>query len=55
MEAHDGQILISNVLQEDGQTGVRITVVIPRNLKTPEMKRREWSDSAGEGSGMVFR
>jgi len=55
MEAHDGQILINNVLHEDRQTGVRITVVIPRNLKTPEMKRREWSDSEGEGSGMVLR
>ena len=55
MEAHDGQILINNVNLEEGRTGIRFTVVIPRNLKTPEMKRREWSDSEGEGSGMVFR
>ena len=55
MEAHDGQILINNVNLEEGRTGIRFTVVIPRNLKTPEMKRREWSDSEGEGSGTVFR
>ena len=54
MDAHDGQILINNV-EGEGRTGVRFTVVIPRSLKTPEMKRREWSDSEGEGSGMVFR
>jgi signal transduction histidine kinase len=42
MDAHSGEILVSNIANESGGTGTRFTVVIPRNLKTPEMRRREW-------------
>ncbi|HJW89530.1 MAG TPA: ATP-binding protein [Anaerolineales bacterium] len=42
MDAHNGQILVSNIAGTSGRTGTRFTVVIPRNLKTPEMRRREW-------------
>lgn len=42
MDAHDGQILIQNLEDETGVTGTRFTIRIPRNLKTPDMRRREW-------------
>lgn len=43
VEAHNGQILVKNLADEDeDKTGTRFTVVIPRNLKTPAMRRREW-------------
>jgi signal transduction histidine kinase len=42
IDAHDGQILVKN-LENDGEiTGTRFTVIVPRNLKTPEMRRQEW-------------
>ena len=40
VEAHDGQILIQN-LETEGRSGTCFTVRIPRDLKTPEMRRRE--------------
>ncbi len=43
VEAHYGDILVtSNTEEEKGPTGTRFTVIVPRNLKTPEMRRREW-------------
>lgn len=42
MEAHNGQILVENLVCEGKITGTRFTVIIPRNLMTPEMRRREW-------------
>ncbi len=43
MDAHNGKILVRNLnVEEDGKRGTRFTVIIPRNLKTPEMRRREW-------------
>lgn len=42
VDAHDGEIRVENIQPETGRTGTRFTVVIPRNLKTPEMRRREW-------------
>lgn len=42
MDAHNGQILVENLSNEDGKTGARFTIIIPRNLMTPEMRRREW-------------
>lgn len=42
IDAHEGQILVKNLASESGGGGTRFTVVIPRNLKTPEMRRREW-------------
>jgi signal transduction histidine kinase len=43
VDAHDGEIRVANIQPETGRTGTRFTVVIPRNLKTPEMRRREWA------------
>ena len=50
VDAHDGQILVRNVAEgqnaEEGKTGACFTVLIPRDLKTPEMRRRLWLESA---------
>ncbi len=45
VDAHNGEIRVSNVSEGD-KTGVRCTVVIPRNLQTPEMQRRQWAADA---------
>lgn len=42
IEAHNGHILVKNLYDEAGKTGTRFTIVIPRNLLTPEMRKREW-------------
>jgi signal transduction histidine kinase len=42
IDAHDGQLLVENIDPTDGATGTRFTVIIPRNLRTLEMRRREW-------------
>lgn len=48
IDAHQGEITVKN-LQENGEIyGTRFTVQIPRNLKTPEMLRREWQLDEGE-------
>lgn len=44
VDAHNGIIGVENIELEDGETGTRFTVSIPRNLTTPEMRRREWSE-----------
>jgi len=54
VEAHDGKLYATNLSKEEGNTGTRFTVVIPRNLKTPEMRRREWADSEQEESGFSY-
>jgi signal transduction histidine kinase len=41
IDAHEGHIFVKN-LTDNGPNGTLFTVVIPRNLKTPEMRRREW-------------
>ncbi len=41
MDAHNGQILVKSLHGESG-SGARFTVVIPRDLQTPEMRRRAW-------------
>ncbi|HET7090929.1 MAG TPA: ATP-binding protein [Anaerolineae bacterium] len=41
MDAHNGKIVVKNLYGES-ESGTRFTVVIPRNLQTPEMRRREW-------------
>jgi signal transduction histidine kinase len=49
VDAHNGQILVKNLTpEEDDKTGTRFTVIIPRNLKTPEMLRQEWMASESE-------
>jgi signal transduction histidine kinase len=42
IDAHHGQIYANNITHKDGKTGTRFTVVVPQNLKTPEMIRQEW-------------
>ncbi|MBU0510427.1 MAG: cyclic nucleotide-binding domain-containing protein [Chloroflexi bacterium] len=42
VDAHNGQILAENLSGENGKTGTRFTILIPRNLRTPEIKRQEW-------------
>ncbi|HDD55335.1 MAG TPA: cyclic nucleotide-binding domain-containing protein [Chloroflexi bacterium] len=43
MDAHHGDILVENLIDEDGNpSGSRFSVHIPLNLSTPEMRRREW-------------
>jgi signal transduction histidine kinase len=45
IEAHRGEILIKNLSEiNEDKTGTRFTVRIPRDLKTPEMRRREWME-----------
>jgi len=45
MEAHEGQILVENVGDDSTEgkvKGTRFIVIIPRNLKTPEMRQTTW-------------
>jgi signal transduction histidine kinase len=45
MEAHEGQILVENIVEDStaGKVkGTRFIVIIPRNLKTPEMQQTTW-------------
>lgn len=46
MDAHNGEIQVENIDPTTGKTGTRFKVVIPRNLMTPEMRRREWATDA---------
>jgi signal transduction histidine kinase len=52
VDAHHGQILVRNRADcepgadvEDSETGACFTVIIPRDLKTPEMRRQSWLES----------
>lgn len=42
IDAHYGKIIVSNLSNDD--CGTRFTVEIPRNLSTPEMRRRDWKE-----------
>lgn len=43
MDAHHGDILVENLVGEDGiPTGTKFSVHIPLDLNTPEMRRRDW-------------
>lgn len=43
MDAHRGNILVENLTTEDGTiSGSRFSVLIPTDLSTPDMRRREW-------------
>lgn len=48
VDAHEGHIFVKNLTTEGATTGVLFTVVIPRDLKTPEMQRLEWMSSESE-------
>ncbi len=41
VEAHNGQIKIEDLGNDQGNSGTRFTVILPCNLKTPEMTRQE--------------
>lgn len=45
IDAHYGNIQVRNIQSEFGQTGTCFAVTIPRNLLTPEMRRRRWLDT----------
>jgi signal transduction histidine kinase len=52
IDAHDGQILVENITDDcsgDMFCGTRFTVIIPRDLKTPEMQRQMWVNENGNG------
>lgn len=49
VDAHNGQILVRNLEGEDGKTGTCFTVIIPKDLKTPEMRRQMWMEAEGNG------
>lgn len=43
VDAHSGDIQVENLVDDNGQiNGTRFTVIIPRNLTTPKMRREEW-------------
>jgi signal transduction histidine kinase len=44
IDAHEGQIEVESPY-EGVKSGTRFTVRIPRHLRTPEMKRKEWAGS----------
>lgn len=49
MDAHNGTIQARNLsVEEDGKRGTRFTVYIPRRLKTPQMRRREWLEAENQ-------
>ena len=50
MDAHNGKIVVKNLYGES-ESGTRFTVVIPRNLQTPEMRRRAWMATDASRNG----
>jgi signal transduction histidine kinase len=49
IEAHDGKIEVESPY-EGVEQGTRFTVYIPRHLRTPEMRRKEWAEKPVEPS-----
>ena len=45
IDAHGGDILVTNLKEGESISGTRFTVAIPRDLTTPEMKRREMMEA----------
>jgi signal transduction histidine kinase len=43
IEAHNGEILVRSASGDNGETGTCVRIVIPRNLMTPEMRKREYA------------
>jgi signal transduction histidine kinase len=43
IEAHNGEILVRSASGDSGETGTCVRIVIPRNLMTPEMRKREYA------------
>lgn len=43
MDAHNGDITVENVLDDDGKiTGTKFSIIIPRRLKTPKTRQSAW-------------
>jgi len=42
IDAHNGQIIVENISDENNSSGTRSTIIVPTNLKTLEMVRQEW-------------
>ncbi len=55
MDAHEGDIVVKNVYDDEGEiSGTRFTVHIPRDLKTPEMRRQAWRTEGEAEMGANF-
>jgi signal transduction histidine kinase len=48
VDAHNGQIFVENLFDNEVKSGTRFTVIIPLDLKTPEMVRQEWLAETGQ-------
>jgi len=48
VDAHHGQIFAENLIDKKGKSGTRFVVIIPLDLKTPEMVRQEWLSEISE-------
>lgn len=48
VDAHNGKILVENLKNSEGKTGTRFTIILPMDLKTPEMVRQEWFAETSE-------
>jgi signal transduction histidine kinase len=46
IEAHNGQIFVENLTNNGKIVGAKFAVIVPQNLKTPEMQRQEWLQNA---------
>jgi CRP-like cAMP-binding protein len=42
IDAHNGQIFVENMHKNGNCIGTRFTVIVPPDLKTPEMIRKDW-------------
>jgi len=42
IDAHNGEIFVENISNDGNCVGTRFTVIVPSNLKTLEMARKEW-------------
>jgi signal transduction histidine kinase len=47
VDAHHGEVWLESPY-EPGKPGTKFTVVIPKNLTTPEMKQQEWKSTQGK-------
>jgi signal transduction histidine kinase len=48
VDAHNGQILVENLADDQENRGTRFKIIIPSDLKTPEMQRQEWLAEEGD-------
>jgi signal transduction histidine kinase len=48
VEAHNGQIFVENLSNEQEKKGTRFTIIMPLNLQTPEVIRQGWLTQSDE-------